>query len=208
MKEISIQSLHPNRIGQTENREAGTGCTVILCEQGMRAGLDVRGGGPASRESQILNPLMAAQVIHAIVLAGGSAFGLGAANGVMEYLEERGVGMDVGVTAPAVDGQLILAQMGQDRVREHRLGRGGHVLHRGPVELLRPDQSRNAQLRAHQQFKDTVAHMGQAEGRHGVDLRGQGIVGCKQPGTRIVILLLVIGNSCRIVGKDLTSFQC
>ncbi len=64
----------------------------------MRAGLDVRGGGPASRESQLLNPLMAAQTIHAIVLAGGSAFGLGAANGVMEYLEKRGVGYDVGVT--------------------------------------------------------------------------------------------------------------
>ena len=64
----------------------------------MRAGLDVRGGGPASRESQLLNPLMAAQVIHAIVLAGGSAFGLGTADGVMRLLEERGIGFDVGVT--------------------------------------------------------------------------------------------------------------
>ncbi len=64
----------------------------------MRAGLDVRGGGPASRESQLLNPLMAAQEIHSIVLAGGSAFGLEAANGVMQLLEERGIGFDVGVT--------------------------------------------------------------------------------------------------------------
>ena len=62
----------------------------------MRAGLDVRGGGPASRESQLLNPLMAAQSIHAIVLAGGSAYGLGAANGVMQYLEEKGIGYDTG----------------------------------------------------------------------------------------------------------------
>ena len=98
MREIAISELRPIRIGQTENREAGTGCTVFLCERGMRAGLDVRGGGPASRESQLLNPLAAAQEIHAIVLAGGSAFGLGAANGVMEYLEARGVGFDVGVT--------------------------------------------------------------------------------------------------------------
>ncbi len=98
MKEISIQDIRPLRIGQAENRDAGTGCTVLLCGDGMRAGLDVRGGGPASRESQLLNPLMAAQAIHGIVLAGGSAFGLGAANGVMEYLEERGVGYDVGVT--------------------------------------------------------------------------------------------------------------
>ena len=64
----------------------------------MRAGLDVRGGGPASRESQLLNPLMAAQVVHAIVLAGGSAFGLSAGSGVMRYLEDHGIGYDVGVT--------------------------------------------------------------------------------------------------------------
>ena len=56
------------------------------------------GGGPALRESQLLNPLMAAEEIHAVLLGGGSAFGLGAANGVMEYLEERGIGIDVGVT--------------------------------------------------------------------------------------------------------------
>ncbi len=98
MREISVGDIQPIRIGQSENKAAGTGCTVFLCENGMRAGLDIRGGGPASRESQLLNPLMAAQEIHAIVLAGGSAFGLGAANGVMEYLEEKGIGYDVGVT--------------------------------------------------------------------------------------------------------------
>ena len=96
--EISIRDIAPLRIGQTENAAAGTGCTVFLCEEGMRAGLDVRGGGPASRETQLLNPLMAAQTIHAVVLAGGSAFGLGAAGGVMACLEERGIGFDVGVT--------------------------------------------------------------------------------------------------------------
>ena len=96
MKEIRITDIRPIRIGQTENAEAGTGCTVFICEEGMRAGLDVRGGGPASRESQLLNPLMAAQVIHAIVLSGGSAYGLGTANGVMQYLEEHGYGYDTG----------------------------------------------------------------------------------------------------------------
>ena len=72
--------------------------TVLISENGMRAGLDVRGGGPASRDSQLLNPLMAAQVVHGILLSGGSAFGLGAANGVMQYLEENDIGFDVGVT--------------------------------------------------------------------------------------------------------------
>ena len=93
---IPITDIQPIRIGQVENKEAATGCTVLICEDGMAAGLDVRGGGPASRESQLLNPLMAAQTIHAIVLSGGSAYGLGTANGVMEYLEEHGYGFDTG----------------------------------------------------------------------------------------------------------------
>ena len=98
MKEISIKDIQNIRIGQVENAAAGTGCTVLICRDGMRAGLDVRGGGPASRESQLLDPLTAARVIHGIVLAGGSAFGLCAADGVMRLLEERGIGYDVGVT--------------------------------------------------------------------------------------------------------------
>ena len=99
MKEIPITSFDNLQIGQAENAAAGTGCTVVLLgKDGAPAGLDVRGGGPASRESELLKPLAAAQVIHAIVLAGGSAFGLDAAGGVMRYLEERGIGFDVGVT--------------------------------------------------------------------------------------------------------------
>ena len=98
MTEIPISEIRGIRIGQVENTDAGTGCTVLICEDGMRAGVDIRGGGPASRETPLLNPLMAAQIIHAIVLGGGSAFGLGAANGVMKYLEERKIGFDVGVT--------------------------------------------------------------------------------------------------------------
>ena len=74
MHEISISQIEGIRIGQVENAEAGTGLTVLINENGMGAGLDVRGGGPASRESELLKPLAAAQVIHAIILSGGSAF--------------------------------------------------------------------------------------------------------------------------------------
>ena len=98
MREISINEVGNVNIGQVENPEAGTGCTVIISEEGMPAGLDVRGGGPASRDSQLLNPVMSAKVIHAVLLSGGSAFGLGTANGVMDYLEEHGIGYNVGVT--------------------------------------------------------------------------------------------------------------
>ena len=96
--EIPIREIRQIKIGQVEDPTAGTGCTVLVCEDGMRAGLDIRGGGPASRETALLDPLTAAQTIHAVVLAGGSAFGLGAASGVMEYLEEQGIGYDVGIT--------------------------------------------------------------------------------------------------------------
>ena len=97
-REIAINDIEGFLIGQAQNETAGTGCTVIAGKNGMRAGLDVRGGGPASRDSQMLNPLMTMNEIHAVVLSGGSAFGLGAADGVMQYLEEHGMGFDVGVT--------------------------------------------------------------------------------------------------------------
>ena len=99
MREISIQEISTLiNIGQVENISAGTGCTVVIARDGMRAGLAVKGGGPASRESQLLNPLMSAKVLHAIILAGGSAFGLDAGGGVMKFLEEAGIGYDVGIT--------------------------------------------------------------------------------------------------------------
>ena len=97
MKEISITDIDGIVIGQVENAEAGTGCTVFISKDGMTAGLDVRGGGPASRESELLDPLAAASFIHAIVLSGGSAFGLGTADGVMKYLEEHDIGFDTGI---------------------------------------------------------------------------------------------------------------
>lgn len=94
--EISLNEISDIRIGQAEDHAGGTGCTVVIAEQGMAAGLDIRGGGPASRESGLLDPLASAQVIHAVILAGGSAFGLAAADGVMKYLKEKGIGFDVG----------------------------------------------------------------------------------------------------------------
>ena len=96
-KEIPITEIGSVYIGQTEDAQAGTGCTVIVSKEGMPAGLDIRGGGPASRESALLDPLAAAPFVHAIVLGGGSAYGLEAGSGVMEYLEQQGIGFDVGV---------------------------------------------------------------------------------------------------------------
>ena len=85
------------RVGHDTNLEAGTGCTVILCDTPAMGGVDVRGGAPATRETDLLRPMTLVEGVNAIVLTGGSAFGLDAASGVMLYLEERGIGYDTGV---------------------------------------------------------------------------------------------------------------
>ena len=104
MKEIPFTSIQGIRVGQVENAQAGTGVTVMVAPGGMAAGIDVRGGGPASRDTRTLDPLAAAERIHAIVLGGGSAYGLDAAGGVMRNLEERGIGLTVlpGLIVPLV----------------------------------------------------------------------------------------------------------
>ena len=80
------------RVGHWTNLEAATGCTVVLCEGGAVAGVDVRGAAPGTRETDLLRPGSLVGRVHAIVLSGGSAFGLDAASGVVRFLEERGLG--------------------------------------------------------------------------------------------------------------------
>ncbi len=98
MEEIGILEVGGFQIGQAQDMEAATGITVLLCDTCAPTGVDIRGGGPASRETPLLDPRAASTGIHALVLSGGSAFALDAAGGVMRYLEERDIGFDVGVT--------------------------------------------------------------------------------------------------------------
>lgn len=96
------------KVGHSQVLKSGTGCTVILCEKGAVGGVDVRGGAPGTRETDLLNPVNLVDKIHAIYLGGGSAFGLDGASGVMRYLEERGIGFDVGITkVPIVPGAVL-----------------------------------------------------------------------------------------------------
>ncbi len=83
-------------VGHHTLRERPTGCTVVLAEAGVTAAVDVRGAAPATRETDLLDPVNSVQVAHAIVLAGGSAFGLDAASGVMRFLEEKKIGFEFG----------------------------------------------------------------------------------------------------------------
>jgi L-aminopeptidase/D-esterase-like protein len=85
------------RVGHAQDSEGITGCTVVLCEGGFTAAGDVRGGGPGTRETDLLHPDVLVQEAHAVLLGGGSAFGLAAADGVMAHLRERGVGIDTHV---------------------------------------------------------------------------------------------------------------
>ena len=96
------------RVGHASDFDACTGCTVILCEEGAVGGVDVRGLASGTRELDALAPHHLVDQIHGVLLAGGSAFGLEAATGVMRYLEERDVGFDVGVTkVPIVPGAIL-----------------------------------------------------------------------------------------------------
>ncbi|MCF0145693.1 MAG: P1 family peptidase, partial [Eubacterium sp.] len=96
MKEISIREMEGVRIGNSEDKVNATGCTVVICESGASVGVDIRGGGPASRDTQLLSANSSENPIHAVLLSGGSAYGLGAATGVMNFLEKKGVGFPVG----------------------------------------------------------------------------------------------------------------
>ena len=84
------------KVGHFTLTQRPTGCTVILVEAGATAGVDVRGAAPATRETDLLRPGNIVQIVHAIVLSGGSAFGLDAAGGVMRYLEEKRIGFEFG----------------------------------------------------------------------------------------------------------------
>lgn len=96
IKEIQITEVNGFSVGHAQNIEAATGCTVILFDEAAPTAVSIRGGGPASRETPLLSPVAHAEGIHAILLSGGSAFGLDAAGGVMRYLEERDIGFDTG----------------------------------------------------------------------------------------------------------------
>lgn len=108
MKSILFNSIEGIKVGNAQNLNGPTGCTVIICEEGASAGVDVRGGSPGTRETDLLNPVNLVDKIHAVVLAGGSAFGLDASSGVMQYLEKRNIGFDVTVTkVPIVCGAVL-----------------------------------------------------------------------------------------------------
>ena len=111
----AITDIPGLQVGHAQDYEALTGCTVILCPEGAVGGVDQRGGAPGTREVDALHPLHLVNKVHAIVLAGGSAFGLDAASGAVRYLEEQGVGFDVRVARVPIVPAAILFDLGIGR---------------------------------------------------------------------------------------------
>ena len=119
MPNATLTAVPGIKVGHCTLTERPTGCTVILAEAGATAGVDVRGAAPATRETDLLDPVNAVQQVHAIVLAGGSAFGLDSASGVMRYLEEHKIGFAFGtVRVPIVPGAALFdLQTGNPMIR-------------------------------------------------------------------------------------------
>jgi L-aminopeptidase/D-esterase-like protein len=112
-------SLPGIKVGHAQDFEALTGCTAIICEEGAMSGVDQRGGAPGTRETDALRPMHLVEHCHAVVLAGGSAFGLDASTGVVRYLEERNFGFDTGVSRVPVVASAVLFDLaiGDPKIR-------------------------------------------------------------------------------------------
>lgn len=108
----SLTDVPGLKVGHFTHTKRPTGCTVVLAEAGAIAGADVRGGAPGTRDIELLRPEMSVQQIHAVVLSGGSAFGLAAADGVMRYLEEREIGFPIGGGVVPIVPAAILFDLG------------------------------------------------------------------------------------------------
>ena len=124
IKEISITEIEGILIGNAQDEKGATGCTAIICKEGASAGVDVRGAAPATRETDLLKSVNMVQQIHCVMLSGGSAFGLAAGNGAMEFLSERNIGFDTGVErVPIVCGaSLFDLDMGEKRHPDLEMG--------------------------------------------------------------------------------------
>ena len=122
MKEIRFCDIEDIKLGHCHNEKGGTGCSVVICGKGATGGVDVRGGSPGTRETDLLNPSEMVDKINAVMLSGGSAFGLDAASGVMEYLENKNVGFDVTVTKVPIVCQAVLFDLpfGDYKIRPNK----------------------------------------------------------------------------------------
>jgi L-aminopeptidase/D-esterase-like protein len=191
---LTIRDVPGIRVGHWTDAGAGTGCTVVLADGGAAAGVDVRGSAPGTRETDLLRPAALVERVDAICLAGGSAFGLAAADGVMRYLAERGVGFDTGVRrVPIVPAAIIFD-----------LGVGSPDAHPGPddgyaacLAAERGDSALEGRVGA-----GTGATVGKLAGMEQAVAAGIGSAGARLANGSTVAALAVNNAIGNVVGRD------
>lgn len=183
------------RCAHAQDEAAGTGCTAIIAPEGAACGVDVRGGGPATRETDLLKPENMVQQVHSVVLSGGSAFGLEASCGVMEALSERGIGFALaGAHVPIVTGACLFDLLvGENAHPDKAMGRaaaeaaladgGGHELAEGNVGA------------------GTGASVGKMLGGEGAMKTGFGMAGLRW-GDLVCVALVAVNALGHVIGAD------
>jgi L-aminopeptidase/D-esterase-like protein len=191
---LTLKDVRGLRVGHATNEAAITGCTVVLATDGAIAGVDVRGAAPGTRETDLLRPGSLVERVHAICLAGGSAFGLAAADGVMGWLAERGIGFPTeGGPVPIVPAAIL-----------YDLGIG-----RADVRPTAVDGAAacDAAERGHGPIEGSVgagtgATVGKLSGPEGVRMGGVGMAGRRLPEGRVLAAMAVCNALGSVVGRD------
>ncbi|HEX8743733.1 MAG TPA: P1 family peptidase [Thermoleophilaceae bacterium] len=179
------------RAGHHTDHEGGTGCTVVLPPEGTVAAADVRGGGPGTRESELLSPAANAPGVQAVCFAGGSAFGLAAADGVVQWLDERGIGYDT----PAAKVPLVAGAIVYDLWRGRPEARPGPDAGRAACDAAAADVERGSV------GAGTGAAVGKIFGPEGWTKGGLGLATDAVAGAR-VSALAVVNAVGEVVAED------
>ena len=179
-------------VGNYTDRNALTGCTVVLCPKGAVAGVDVRGSAPGTRETDLLKGYNVVERVQAILLSGGSAFGLDAAAGVMQYLEEKGLGLNVGPTVvPIVPGAVIFD-----------LGVGDYTVRPGKEEGYAACQNASGEFETGRVGAGTGATVGKGLGADYAAEGGMGSACIELPGGVKIAALAVVNALGDIYDPD------
>jgi L-aminopeptidase/D-esterase-like protein len=177
-----ITAVSGIRVGSAQDSKALTGCTVILVEEGATCGVDVRGGAPGTRETDVLDPVNTVDQVHAVVLTGGTVYGLESAQGVMRYLEECGKGLDMGsAVVPIVPAAVIYdLPVGDGRVRPD-LDMGYQAARGAGLEVKEGNYGAGA-----------GATVGKIKGYESCTKSGQGSYAVELPGGLVIGALAVV----------------
>lgn len=189
---MKITDIKGIKVGVAQNMEALTGCTVILAEKGATCGVDVRGGAPGTRETDLLDPVNTVDTVHAIVLSGGSAYGLECVHGVMQYLEESDIGLFTGKTVvPIIPAAVIFdLNVGDHRVRPDK-AMGYEAAQNAGNDVLEGNYGAG-----------TGATVGKLKGYDSCTKGGQGTFTTKLPNGLIVGALVVVNAFGDVVDPE------